>query len=207
MKKSEELKNNLQKVEKTLVVKKSKLENLTARKESLEKKMSELNIEVLEESIIVLQKLSERQREMAKIRLEELATEALRYSMGGEYSVIIDLENIRKRPQASLYICKKAYEDREEIDEEDLEDPLSDNGGGIVDVVSTAIELVVMQAQTPIIEGPLILDEPFKMLSEEYVPMMSDFLKKISKDFNRQIIMVTHDKYLAQSAKSKIVIE
>ena len=78
MKKSEELKNNLQKVEKTLVVKKSKLENLTARKESLEKKMSELNIEVLEESIIVLQKLSERQREMAKIRLEELATEALR---------------------------------------------------------------------------------------------------------------------------------
>lgn len=207
MKKSEELKNNLQKVEKTLVVKKSKLENLTARKESLEKKMSELNIEVLEESIIVLQKLSERQREMAKIRLEELATEALRYSMGGEYSVIIDLENVRKRPQASLYICKKAYEDREEIDEEDLEDPLSDNGGGIVDVVSTAIELVVMQAQTPIIEGPLILDEPFKMLSEEYVPMMSDFLKKISKDFNRQIIMVTHDKYLAQSAKSKIVIE
>ena len=207
MKKSEELKNNLQKMEKTLVVKKSKLENLTVRKESLEKKMSELNIEVLEESIIVLQKLSERQREMAKIRLEELATEALRYSMGGEYSVIIDLDNIRKRPQASLYICKKAYEDREEIDEEDLEDPLSDNGGGIVDVVSTAIELVVMQAQTPIIEGPLILDEPFKMLSEEYVPMMSDFLKKISKDFNRQIIMVTHDKYLAQSAKSKIVIE
>ena len=207
MKKSEELKNNLQKMEKTLVVKKSKLENLTVRKESLEKKMSELNIEVLEESIIVLQKLSERQREMAKIRLEELATEALRYSMGGEYSVIIDLDNIRKRPQASLCICKKAYEDREDIDEEDLEDPLSDNGGGIVDVVSTAIELVVMQAQTPIIEGPLILDEPFKMLSEEYVPMMSDFLKKISKDFNRQIIMVTHDKYLAQSAKSKIVIE
>ena len=207
MKKSEELKNNLQKVEKTLVVKKSKLENLTARKESLEKKMSELNIEVLEESIIVLQKLSERQREMAKTRLEELATEALRYSMGGEYSVIIDLENIRKRPQASLYICKKAYENREEIDEEDLEDPLSDNGGGVVDIISAAIELVVMQAQTPIIEGPLILDEPFKMLSEEYVPMMSDFLKKISKDFNRQIIMVTHNEYLAQSAKSKIVIE
>ena len=69
MKKSEELKNNLQKVEKTLVVKKSKLENLTARKESLEKKMSELNIEVLEESIIVLQKLSERQREMAKTKI------------------------------------------------------------------------------------------------------------------------------------------
>lgn len=207
MKKSEELKNNLQKVEKTLVVKKSKLENLTARKESLEKKMSELNIEVLEESIIVLQKLSERQREMAKIRLEELATEALRYSMGGEYSVIIDLENVRKRPQANLFICKKSYENRDEIEEDDLEDPLSDNGGGVVDIISTAIQLVVMQAQTPMIEGPIILDEPFKMLSEEYVPMMSEFLKKISKDFGRQIIMVTHNEYLAQSAKSKIVIE
>ena len=205
--KTEELKSSLEKLDKFLAIKKSRLETLTTKKEEIENKIAELNIDVLEQSIIVLQKLSERQRLMAKTRIEELATEALRYSLGGEYSVIIELENIRKRPQANLYICKKAYEDVEDISEDDLEEPLSDNGGGIVDIISIAIRLVTMQAQTPMIEGPIILDEPFKMLSKEYVPMMSEFLKKISRDFGRQIIMVTHDEYLAQSAESQITIE
>lgn len=203
--KSEQLRKQLDSLFKDLTVKRAREEQLLQKKEVIENKIAELNIETLEQASAVLQKLSENQRNLAKVRLEELATQALRYSIGGEYSVIIELEDIRKRPQANVFIYKN--ENGEEPTEEDLEDPFNDNGGGLVDIISTAIKLVVAQAQDIPIEGPLILDEPFKMLSKEYVPLMSDFIKRISKDFGRQIIVVTHQEFLAESAGTKIRLD
>ena len=44
------------------------------------------------------------------------------------------------------------------------------------------------------------------MLSIEYIPLAMNFLKKVASDFNRQIIMVTHNRYMAESSESIIVI-
>ena len=194
-----ELRKQVNSARTSLEIKKNKVETLGARKESLEKKIEELEIDKLEQASLILQKLSEKQREVAKTRLEELGTQALQYSLGNNYRMVIELSESRKRPQAFLYVI--------DDDKGIKTSPLDDNAGGIIDIISIALRLVVLQAHEPTIDGPIILDEPFKMVSKEYIPMLSDFLKKISNDFGRQIIMVTHNEFLAESCESRIVIE
>lgn len=194
-----ELKKQVNAARTDLEIKKNKVEILTKRKNDLERKIDELELDKLEQVSLILQKLSIKQREIAKMRLEELGTQALQYSLGSNYRMVIELSESRKRPQAYLFV----------IDEDKgiKTSPLDDNGGGIIDIISIALRLVVLQAHEPFIDGPIILDEPFKMVSKDYIPMLSDFLKKISNDFGRQIIMVTHNEFLAESCETRINIE
>lgn len=203
MNRAVELRKLLTGMQSDLNIKKDRLERATKRKEDIENKIASVDLESSEQAFKVLQKLSERQRNAAKERLEELGTQALQYSMGPNYRMVIEIPDSSRRPQAYLYI----------IDDETgvKTDPLDDNGGGIVDIISIALRLVVLQSYetehgVPEIDGPILLDEPFKMVSKEYIPMLSDFLKKISKDFDRQIIMVTHNEFLAESCESEIKI-
>lgn len=43
----------------------------------------------------------------------------------------------------------------------------------------------------------MILDEPAKHVSEDYIFNVADFLKKTSEMFERQIIIVTHNNHLS----------
>jgi len=43
----------------------------------------------------------------------------------------------------------------------------------------------------------LALDEPFKMVSKDYVPLLRDLLLTLSKEMRIQILMVTHNPGLA----------
>jgi len=194
-----ELRKQVNTARTNLEIKKNKVEILTKRKDDLERKITELELDKLEQVSLILQKLSEKQREIAKMRLEELGTQALQYSLGSNYRMVIELSESRKRPQAFLFVVDE--------DKGIKTSPLDDNGGGIIDIISIALRLVVLQAHEPVINGPIILDEPFKMVSKEYIPMLSDFLKKISNDFGRQIIMVTHNEFLAESCETRINIE
>lgn len=173
-------------------------QGLEERKADIENKISDLNIDLLNKTAVVLQKLSENQRDLAKHRLEELGTQALKYSMGENYKMILDIDTTRKRAQTFLYVVNEKTGLQT--------DPLEENGGGIVDIISIALQLMSLQAQTPMIDGPVILDEPFKMVSKEYIPLLSEFLKKISKDFGRQNIIITHNEYLIESCDSRISI-
>lgn len=181
-----------------LAIKKDRLEKLKIEKEELENKIDNVNLSLSEKASIALQKLSTRQRFAAKTRLEELGTQALKYTMGDNYRMIIDMDESKKRLSAEVFI----------LDEETniKTNPLQDNGGGIVDIISIALRIVMLQSIAPLIEGPVILDEPFKMVSKEYVPFLSEFLLKICKDFDRQIIVVTHNEFLAESCQKKITI-
>ena len=79
------------------------------------------------------------------------------------------------------------------------------NGGGIVDIVSTSLRFIIAEVwRNPEIDGPIIMDEAYKHLSKEYTPMIAVFLKKLSDDFGRQIILSTHNEYIAQAADLKI---
>ena len=196
MSKSQKLADYLKGMRTDLAIKQEKKKTLEEKMTDLEKKILDLNIDVLNETVAVLKKLSSNQRNAAKKRLEDLGTEALKYSMGNQYRMEIEIDDTRKRPQAYMY----------RIDESTglKTDPLEENGGGVVDIINIALRIIVIQANTPNIDGPIILDEPFKMVSKEYIPMLSDFLRKISNDFGRQIIMVTHNEYLAECCDTKI---
>lgn len=162
-------------------------------------KLNAIDINQYEQVNALLQKMSEEQRKLACKKFEELGTIALQFAISPDYEMQVEMTEIRKRPSVNVYIVKKSTGVKT--------DPLTANGGGIVDIISIAMRIVAMQITDPVIDGPIIIDEPFKMVSKEYIPMLAEFLKKIARDFNRQIILITHNEFLAAVADQKFKVE
>lgn len=172
------------------VKKTAERDQLLKTREDIKDRMNLIDIESLEQASIILQKLSEKQRQQACKKLEELCTFALQYSLSTNYEMDIELSKFRGKPSADVYIKK--------IDSGIRTSPIDGNGGGVIDIVSIALRFVTMQVHEPFIDGPIILDEPYKMVSKDFIPMISEFMKKLSNDFGRQIILSTHNEFLSQ---------
>lgn len=85
--------------------------------------------------------------------------------------------------------------------------PLSASGGGAVDVASFALRVASWSMQTPRTRNVLLLDEPFKNVSEGLLPKASELLKQVSEQLGLQIIMVAHSDTLIESADNIIQIQ
>ena len=140
---------------------------------------------------ILFQKTSEFAREQAKNQIESLVTKCLQFIFESDIEFLIEIEEQRGKSNAEFYVINKI---------EDIlikTKPELSRGGGVVDIVSLALRIAFLQTHKPKIQGPLILDEPAKHVSDEYIFNVADFLKQTSELFNRQIIMVTHNHHLA----------
>lgn len=152
------------------------------------------DLELLEKVTILFQKTSEYARQQAKRQIETLVTKCLQYVFESNIELIIELDELRNKANAEFYVVTES--DGMIIKTK----PELSRGGGVVDVVSLALRIAFLQIHKPQIEGPLILDEPAKHVSEEYIFNVGEFLKQTSEMFGRQIIMVTHNNYLASIA-------
>ncbi len=172
---------------------KGKRDKLEDRLKENNQKIQELKLsmDLLEKVNILFQKTSEYARNQAKNQIESLVSKCLQFIFEAEIEFKIEIEELRGRPSAKFYIVTR-MEDREVKLE-----PENSKGGGVVDIVSLALRIAFLETHKPKILGPLILDEPAKHVSGEYIYNVSDFLKQNSEIFNRQIIMVTHDNFLA----------
>ena len=170
------------------------------KKEKLDEQLNEylikyanLNsqIDLLEKVSVLFQKTSEFARNQAKSQIESLVTKCLQFIFESNVKFTIEIEDLRNKASAEFYV----------IDEtEDLEiktKPELSRGGGVVDIVSLALRIAFLQIQKPTIQGPLILDEPAKHVSQDFINNVGEFLRQTSEMFNRQIIMITHDNYLS----------
>lgn len=165
------------------------LEQLHKNKISVEKII--VDQELLEKVVILFQKTSEFARLQAKKQIETLVTKCLQYVFETDVEFVIEIDELRGKANAEFYVINTS---------EDMilkTKPELSRGGGVVDIISLALRIAFLQIHKPRIEGPLILDEPAKHLSEEYVYNVGDFLKQTSEMFNRQIIMVTHNQHLS----------
>lgn len=180
--------------------KKEKLmEQLSENKSEL-KKIQE-NIELLDKVAIVFQKTSEYAREQAKNQIEALVTKCLQYVFESDVNFLIELDELRNKANAEFYVVNQ-------VDDMIIKTkPELSRGGGVVDIISLALRIAFLQIHKPQIEGPLILDEPAKHVSEEYIYNVADFLKQTSELFNRQIIMVTHNHHLSAISSTSYRVE
>lgn len=78
------------------------------------------------------------------------------------------------------------------VREDEVVDPMTASGGGVLDVASFALRLAALALSGPSVRRMLILDEPFKFVSMEYRGRIRDMLEMLSKEFGVQILMVTH---------------
>lgn len=175
-----------------------KIATLEGQKELLEqqKKEAQARIEAAQQQLglydlvqILLQKTSDYARQQAKQRIEEIVTSALSVVFAKEYRFEVKLEVKANQPIAEYWL----YSDQVATQ---LKPPDYDRGGGIADVVSLALRLAVGELSN--VKGPLFLDEVGKHVSEEYAPNVAYFLREYSQKFNRQIVLITHNKHLAE---------
>ena len=157
----------------------------------------------LQEVIALLSKTAEDAREVGRQRLETVVTKALQSVFGPDFGFRIELDESGGKPTAR-FLVQSIGENGEVIENE----PQDSRGGGINDIVATALQVAVRVVYNePKIRGPLLLDEPGKHVSEEYAVKFGEFLDFVSRTFGIQIIMVTHQPHLAMTADRTLVTQ
>ena len=158
--------------------------------------------DTLQEIRILLQEASSYAREQARQQVEYMVTQALQYIFGPEIKFEIQVGELRKRPEAE-FLVTSTYPDNIQVSTR----PQDARGGGVVDIISLALRLALLQCYKPTVAGPVILDEPAKHVSEDYSSKVAAFLKQVSDYFDRQVILVTHNNQLTHCGDKVFVVE
>src|SRR5699024_766134 len=146
---------------------------------------------------ILLQMTSEFARQQAKQRIEEIVTSALSVVFGKDYQFSINITTRANQPVAEYFLESEGVVTQ-------LRPPDYDRGGGVADVVSLALKLAVSELSG--IKGIIALDEVGKHVSQEYAPNVAYFLKQYSENFNKQILLITHNTALAEVADQSLSV-
>jgi DNA repair exonuclease SbcCD ATPase subunit len=153
----------------------------------------ELSYSKAVELLTIVQKLT---REKTCSEFETIVTYALQYIFNKDYQFKLEFGKRGNLPELDFKL--KVPECEETIGICDA------SGGGVVDIASLALRLVLMEISKN--KGVLVLDETLKHLSEGYRPAAYEFLKEINKKLKKQIIFVTHSKELIDASDYKIKI-
>lgn len=83
-------------------------------------------------------------------------------------------------------------------------DPMSSNGGGVVDIVAFALRVTFwsFSKKSPVI----LLDEPFRFVSRDLQIRAGNVMKKLSESLGIQFIMVTHNQDMIDSATNVLQV-
>ncbi len=191
----EELNQKLEQINSKLNIEKGKLQVISQNFENTKKELDkEIKYEdLLTKVILLFQKTATYAREQSKRQIEDLVTRCLQFIFETDIEFLIELSEKRSVPNAEFYVRSNYDEGYSIITKPELE-----RGGGVVDIISIALRIAFIQLHKPVLQGPIVLDEPGKHVSEDYIFNLGDFLSKSSSLFKRQIIMVTHNAHLAQ---------
>lgn len=131
----------------------------------------------------LVQKVSQLVQQRAHNQIAEVVSRCLQAVFDSPYKFQIIFERKRSKTEARLVFIKNSQEI----------DPTTSSGGGVIDVASFALRLSCLMLSKPKLRKVLLLDEPFRHLSANYRPRMSELLIKLSEEMDVQFIMVTHD--------------
>jgi DNA repair exonuclease SbcCD ATPase subunit len=137
------------------------------------------------EALAVAQSASQHIQTLAHDRIASLVSKCLKAVFGDaayEFRILFDKK--RGRTEARLVFARNGAEI----------DPTAAAGGGAVDVAAFALRLSCLMLHRPPLRKLLVLDEPFRCLSEDYKPAARALLERLSAELGVQFVIVTHDK-------------
>jgi DNA repair exonuclease SbcCD ATPase subunit len=116
--------------------------------------------------------------------ISDIVTRCLKAVFGDDiYDFKIAFTQKRNKTEAEIQFIKN----------NEIFDPITQSGGGVLDVASFGLRLAaVLLAQVNKKRKILILDEPFRFLSKEYRPKIRDLITQLSEELDFQFILVTH---------------
>lgn len=195
--------SKLDNIKASLGAKKLHLASLLKKKEKLNSSLESASYEkeVYSKTSLLLLNASSQAKEEAISILETIVTNALQDISGSDYSFKVVVEDTKKGQKCEFYIVEKVNEG------ESMQSVTDACGGGFIDIISTTLRYVYLNTfNSPRIKGPLILDEPAKMLSKDMSLYFASFVKSLGEEFNRQTILITHNEDIAEIADNTIKV-
>lgn len=124
-----------------------------------------------------------------KTAIEEIVTLALS-TVYPELSFELEYEIKRNQSEATPWI----------VENDEQHSPRDEVGGGVLDIVSLGIRLALWALMEPKPANIFILDEPAKFLSRDRQPLFGEMLNQLSKTLGVQILIVSHNNAIIDSA-------
>lgn len=178
-----------------------------AEKDLLAKKRDEMlakidrkkaKIGYLEEALDIMNVVGVLSQEEFRDVIEELVTQALQFVFGSGYSFELESSITRDQPEIRIHVVVDGVKFSSKEDE---------LGGGVSDVVSLALRVILWAIRYERTEPVLIFDEPFKFLDYDRLPCLREMLSYLSETLGLQFIVVTHDSELAELADTHYYVE
>lgn len=161
----------------------------TLRREKKRQAQNKREIRRLLQAQEIVTTVAAQVQQNAHKHISRIVTRCLKAVFDKPYRFRILFERKRGQTEARLVFIRKGK----------TLDPVHECGGGPVDVAAFALRLACLLLQKPAKRRILILDEPFRFVSErrEYRKKVADLLLALSEEMKIQIIQVTHDPLLA----------
>lgn len=167
-------------------VQKSLTSTITQLEEKINKNIADK--ELYQKCIEILDLAQKALQQKMKNGFEIVSTNALQSVFGDGHNLELDFDRRGAIPEANTYIKTP--------DMQEAHDPEDSNAGGQKDLLALILRMVVLGFVQPDGGTPLKLDEAFSQIGAGDIEETGKCLKAIGEKFNRQIILVTHQKSL-----------
>lgn len=182
------------------------LVKLDMLEDSIEKNKKEYDmlvkdIELYEEVRVFLQELAEVARAEVASGLENIVSLCLQAVFGPTMSFEIDIDTSRNNTVIDFYVVNTDGKETVRFS------PEESMGGGVVDTVAIGLRFGLLKILNPEPIGPIILDEPAKMVSADLIDSIAALLQELTQMFDKQNIIVTHHNSLMDVVDNAIYFE
>lgn len=148
---------------------------------------AENEVETARSAQEIIQFVAQAVQQKAHERVAKVVSSCLASVFDEPYTFAIEFVRKRGRTEAKLRFTRKGL----------TVDPMEASGGGMIDVAAFALRVACLIMHRPRLRQILVLDEPFRFVSEEYQDNVRAMLEKLSVDLGLQIVMVTHNQAYA----------
>ena len=138
----------------------------------------------------IIREVGLKTQQSLQFHISDITTLALDAVFPNPYELQVEFVQRRNKTECDLYFVRYGNKI----------DPLTASGVGAVDVAAFALRIASWSMSQPRTRNTIILDEPFRFLSEDYQEQASIMLKEISQRLGIQFIIVTHEPVLANYA-------
>lgn len=138
--------------------------------------------EAYKEAQEIVQELVATIQQQAHHQIANVVSKCLQLVFEEPYTFKIEFHRKRGKTEAALSFERNG----------ECVDPLSASGGGVVDVAAFALRLSCVLLSKPQARPLLVLDEPFKFVSAEYISNVKNMLEVLSNETGVQFVIVTH---------------
>lgn len=161
--------------------------DFTIAKKNLQQ--NKIKLKNIQKAQLIIQHVAQQTQEELEYYLSNIVSLALNSVFDDPYEFKIDFIIKRGTTEAEIYFMRDGEKYK----------PMDTSGFGPIDVASFALRLAVLQLNKKH-RRTIILDEPFRFISKNYLPKVADMIKELSKKLKIQIIIVTHIKELESCA-------